>query len=157
MSASKAKSAGRGHPLLRFLLLFMLGLLVLAAVLGIFFLRSRQVIRTGSGALCNEAAGVFGSTVYRRDQIDRIIFVDSWDAPREAWDASQDGDRSVLAWVEPEEGTEHYQLFLAARQGVKAPENSAGLFRDYRSVYDFRFDGYFDTSRAEDMSEMFSG
>ena len=65
------------------------------------------------------ASSVFGSADYRRDQIRSITVLDSLDgAPEEAWDVSEAGDGTVLAWVKP--NGELYDLYLAGNGGISA-------------------------------------
>ena len=69
---------------------------------------------------------VFGSE-YGREQVRSIHFLDTLrNVPGGAWDVSEAGDGSVLAWVEP--NGELYDLFIGAEGGIKAPEDCTMLF-----------------------------
>lgn len=95
---------------------------------------------------------VLGNEDFNREQVRSIRFLDSLEgAPEDCWDVSAGGDGSVLAWME-DDGSE---LCIAADGGVIANPNSAGLFAFYTSLEEVDFAGCFDTSRAEDMSDMF--
>lgn len=96
---------------------------------------------------------VLGSE-YARSEIRSIRFADSLaDAPEDAWDVSEAGDGSVLAWTVP--AGELRDLTIAGEGGVRAPENCADLFFDYENLSSVQFNGCFDTSGATDMSGMF--
>ena len=98
---------------------------------------------------------VLGSSV-TRDEVTAIVFRDTTkDAPKDAWDVSKNGDRSVLAWTSGPRG--YYTLVIAAKGGVSAPENCYLLFADYPNVTSIQFNGAFDTSKVTDMGSMFSG
>lgn len=71
-----------------------------------------------------------------------------WDA---WWDASEDRDGSVLAWID-DAGI----VTFAAEGGVIAPTDSFGLFSGYDNVETIDLNGALDFSRAEDISELFS-
>lgn len=77
------------------------------------------------------AYNVFGSTI-SKECIDPIKFLSSLtEAPEDAWDVSEVGDRSVLAWITPT-SEDRYDLFIAGEGGVWAPEDSTYLFAEYR-------------------------
>lgn len=96
---------------------------------------------------------VLGSE-YARSEIRSIRFADSLaDAGEDAWDVSEAGDGSVLAWTE--KAGELRDLTIAGEGGVRAPENCADLFFDYENLSSVQFNGCFDTSGATDMSGMF--
>lgn len=63
------------------------------------------------------AYNVFGSTI-SKECIDSIKFLSSLtEAPEDAWDVSEAGDRSVLAWITPT-SEDRYDLFIAGEGGV---------------------------------------
>ena len=100
--------------------------------------------------LSNASGTVLGSEINRKDVVG-IEFRSSLDgAPENAWDASEAGDESVLAWLS--EGT----LTIAADGGVLAPVDSGGLFANYINVEGIRFNDSFDTSGTTSMYAMFS-
>lgn len=106
-----------------------------------------------------------------------ITFLDSLRrVPRDAWDASQDGDGSVLAWVEPcpsgvelmqdpseffdLEGLSSFEpvdLYIAARGPVSSGSDASFTFMLYINLEEIHFDGNYDVSDARKMCGMFLG
>ena len=98
---------------------------------------------------------VFGSD-YRREEIGSVQFLTTLaDAPADAWDVSQAGDGSVLAWVVP--GGELYNLHIGAEGTILAPEDCHGLFAGYANVQSIEFGTEFRTDQVQSMKEMFDG
>ena len=98
---------------------------------------------------------VFGSD-YRREEIGSVRFLTTLaDAPADAWDVSQAGDGSVLAWVVPGGGL--YDLHIGAEGAILAPENCQGLFAGYANVRSIEFGTEFRTDQVQTMQEMFDG
>ena len=96
---------------------------------------------------------VFGSN-YQRHQISAVTFLDTLSgAPADAWDVSEAGDGSVMAWVEPD--GELYRLTLAGEGGVRAGASCRALFSGYTNAARFSFDGNFHTDAVQNMSWMF--
>lgn len=97
---------------------------------------------------------VFGSE-YKRDRIETITFLDTLkDAPEDAWDVSEAGDGSVLAWVE-DRWWWKYDLYIGAEGGVSAGESCLGMFAGYNNVSRITFGDAFHTDRTKDMGIMF--
>ena len=92
------------------------------------------------------------------EKLRSIVFVDfiSLEAA-EKWDVSEKRDGSVKAWLEKTENDEGecYDLYIGAKGGVQAAENSSGLFQDCLEVEKIFFNGNFDTSQVTDMRWMF--
>ena len=124
-------------------------------------------------------ARVLGSEI-PRDHVLSIAFVDSLaDAPADAWDVSDAGDGSVLAWVDPAEAPgeawgyaysqaqmeyvpqvvategDYFELTIGAEGGVTVNADGAQLFAAYLNLRSIRTNGCLDTSRVTDMSGMF--
>ena len=98
---------------------------------------------------------VFHSGVLRKD-VASITFLDTVaDAPEDAWDISEDGDGSVLAWVTGEAPA--YDLYIAGEGGVRAPEDCSFLFNGYEKAISITFGTVFDTSEVTSMWSMFAG
>ena len=96
---------------------------------------------------------VFGSD-YRREEIGSVRFLTTLtDAPADAWDVSQAGDGSVLAWVVPGGGL--YDLHIGAEGAILAPENCQGLFAGYANVRSIEFGTEFRTDQVQNMQGMF--
>ena len=98
---------------------------------------------------------VFGSNI-GKESIDSIRFLNSLAAaPDDAWDVSEAGNRSVLAWVTPS-GNERYDLFIAGDGGVWAPEDCTYLFAGYRWMKSLDFNNSFFVRNCKSMRGMFS-
>ena len=98
---------------------------------------------------------VFGSD-YRREEIGSVRFLTTLaDAPADAWDVSQAGDGSVLAWVVP--GDELYDLYIGAEGAILAPENCQGIFAGYANARSIDFGTGFRTDQVQTMQGMFDG
>ena len=96
---------------------------------------------------------VFGSG-YQREQISAVTFLDTLSgAPADAWDVSEAGDGSVMAWVEPD--GELYRLYIAGEGGVSAGTSCRDLFSGYENMSLISFGGNFHTDAVQDMSNMF--
>ena len=91
---------------------------------------------------------------YLREEICSVTFLDTLSgAPEDAWDVSEAGDGSVMAWVEPEDGM--YRLSIAGEGGVSAGASCRDLFAGYTNVTQISFDGNFHTDAVQDMDAMF--
>ena len=96
-----------------------------------------------------------------RGEIVSVTFSDSAEAEDSAaseedrWDVSQEQDGSVMAWCREAEGG--YALYIAGEGGVTANPESRSLFAYCPNIREIHFNGNFDTSMAEDMSNLFYG
>ena len=98
------------------------------------------------------APKVLGSE-YLRSEIASITFLDSLaDAPSNAWDVSEAGNGSVLAWVKS--NGDFYDLYIAGNGGVAAPEDCNSLLADYNNAISMQLD-CLDTSKVKNMWRMF--
>ena len=98
---------------------------------------------------------VFGSSI-SKESIASIKFLRSLaGAPKDAWDVSEAGDRSVLAWVTPVGDYGMYDLFIAGDGGVWAPEDCSYLFAGYRWMNSLDFNNAFYVSGCRTMRGMF--
>ncbi len=96
---------------------------------------------------------VFGSE-YQRKQIGTITFLDTLeDAPAEAWDVSESGDGSVMAWVKT--GRELHDLYIGAEGGLRAGDSCADMFMGYIYTNRISFNNAFHTDGTVDMHQMF--
>ena len=75
--------------------------------------------------------------------------------PGNAWDASEAGDGSVMAYVRTEDGLN--TLTLCGEGGVRAPLDCRGLFSGYRNLLAVEFSGAFHTSGCRSMRSLFEG
>lgn len=99
---------------------------------------------------------VLGTDVHR-ETIRSITFLNTQEdsTSEEALDVSANQDGSVLAWFKTTDGTELYDLYIAADGNIIAPENCATLFAGYENLEELHFNDCFDTSQVTDMSGMF--
>lgn len=92
-------------------------------------------------------------TGVKRDQVASITFLNTVDVPKNAVDASEKQDGSVMAWVEL--NGDRYDLYLAANGKIIAPEDCSYMFSGfvYMKIIDL---SNFDTSQVVNMHSMFS-
>ena len=97
---------------------------------------------------------VFQSGILRKN-VASVTFLDTvTDAPEDAQDVSEEGNGRVLAWVTGQAPA--YELYIAGRGGVQAPENCFGLFAGYANATSITFGTAFHTSEVTDMGSMFT-
>ncbi len=75
--------------------------------------------------------------------------------PREAWDVSEAGDGSVMAYIRREDGMQ--TLTLCGSGGIRGGVSCRGLFSGYRNLLAVDFAGAFHTSGCRSMRSMFEG
>ena len=96
---------------------------------------------------------VFGSD-YQRNQIISVTILDTLaDLPEDAWDVSEAGNGSVMAWVEPNGGL--YDLYIGGEGGVSVGSSCAYLFAGYQNALSITLGDHFATYDAVDMQSMF--
>ena len=101
----------------------------------------------------------FHSSEYK-DKIKTVEFLDNKNIPNTAieyWDVSVNSDGKVMAWImdNPEEaGT--YNLYIGANGNVVGNPDSSYIFYRMGELVSINFNNKFDTSKAVDMSYMFS-
>ena len=99
---------------------------------------------------------LYGAARFNRGQIVSVRFLDTLaDMPDTAWDVSQAGDGSVMAWAAPG-GPRGYQLCIAAEGGINGVNSARGLFRYYKNLESVFFDGNYHTEQVTDMRNMFA-
>lgn len=72
------------------------------------------------------------------------------------WDVSEEGDNSIIAWLEDIDNSEYKKLFIGGNNGVKANENSSFIFYDFINLENINFNNYYDTSSVTNMQMMFA-
>ena len=93
---------------------------------------------------------------YRREQIQSVTFLDTLaEMPADAWDTSEAGNRSVMAWVKP--NGELYDLYIGAEGGMRTGESCAAMFAGYVNVERITFGSALHTKGARKMYAMFQG
>lgn len=101
----------------------------------------------------NQYSTVFGSQL-QRSRVQTVTFLDSLSAaPMSAWDVSQAGDGSVLAWASGNGSS--YDLYFAAEGGINGAYSSEGLFYGYTALETVDFQGNYHTDYSESFGSMF--
>ncbi len=100
----------------------------------------------------DEDAFFWGQERYMRKDVKTLTFQSSLqNVPSSAWDVSEAGDGSVLAWMD------NGNLYVAA-DGAIAPNSDAScLLQDFANLKTIDFGNCFDTSNVTDMHSMFAG
>ena len=96
------------------------------------------------------ATPFWGQSQYLRKDVNTLTFQSSLqNAPSSAWDVSEAGDRSVLAWMD------NGDLYVAADGAIAPNSNASCLFQEFVNLKTIDFGNCFDTSSVTDMSAMF--
>lgn len=141
------------------------------------------LISVGFGAL-NQDIKISGTVEYRQDmgnmmakfvgtgsieafhnrnylsKIKTVDFLDNKNVPSTAvvtWDVSYySGDKRVMAWIiDDPNNTGYYKLYIGADGDVVANYDSSYLFKDGTEITSINFNNNYDTSKAENMKDMF--
>ena len=100
-------------------------------------------------------------TDYYKENIVSVTFLDNASVPSnatESWDVSEDEKGGVKAWVIPNnEDSTKYDLYIGAKDGVIANENSSFIFYSFSNLESISFNDNYDTSSAIIMRYMFAG
>ena len=101
----------------------------------------------------------FHSEAYKQSIIS-AEFLDNKNIPEnavESWDVSEKKDKSVMAWVIPDntDNTKHH-LYIGGNGGVIANQDSSNLFKNFVNIKDIDFNNNFDTSKATTFNTMFA-
>ena len=97
---------------------------------------------------------------YYKQNIVSATFMDNNNVPDsavESWNVSEDKENGeVMAWVVPTASdNSKYDLYIGAKAGVIANENSRNLFDSFYNIKSIVFNDNFDTSNATTMQSMF--
>ena len=117
--------------------------------------RNVMMADPAQGETLNEkcVSSVLGSDL-TRTQVSSITVLDSLDScPQTAWDISENGDGSVMAWTE--ENGDQVDLYIAGEGGVDAPADCSELFACYENARSIRFNDSFHTENTSNMNSMF--
>ena len=96
------------------------------------------------------ATPFWGQSQYLRKDVNTLTFQSSLqNAPSSAWDVSEAGDRSVLAWMN------NGDLYVAADGAIAPNPDASWLLQDFVNLKTIKFGNCFDTSSVTDMSSMF--
>ena len=94
----------------------------------------------------------WGQEQYLRGDVKTLTFQSSLqNVPSSAWDVSEAGDRSVLAWMD------NGNLYVAADGAIAPNSNASCLLQAFANLKTIDFGNCFDTSNVTDMHSMFAG
>ena len=94
----------------------------------------------------------WGQERYMRKDVKTLTFQSSLqNVPSSAWDVSEAGDGSVLAWMD------NGNLYVAADGAIAPNSNASYLLQDFANLKTIDFGNCFDTSNVTDMHSMFDG
>ena len=100
----------------------------------------------------DEDAFFWGQERYMRKDVKTLTFLSSLqNVPSSAWDVSEAGDGSVLAWMD------NGNLFVTADGAIAPNSNASCLLQDFANLKTIDFGNCFDTSNVTDMHSMFAG
>lgn len=114
-----------------------------------------------AGTLINSGSEdkTFGYSL-QKSYLEEIYTVNHKNIPENAidtWDASVEGNNSIMAWTLDTDGDSLRELYLGTDSGkIMLPENSSYMFSSYNNVTTIDFSNV-DTSQVTDMSYMFYG
>jgi len=98
------------------------------------------------------ATPFWGQSQYLRKDVNTLTFQSSLqNAPSSAWDVSEAGDGSVLAWMD------NGDLYVAADGAIAPNSNASWLFYKFVNLKTINFGNCFVTSSVTQMSDMFEG
>ena len=96
------------------------------------------------------ATPIWGQEQYMRKDVKTLTFQSSMEnAPGSAWDVSDAGDRSVLAWMN------NGDLYVAADGAIAPNPDASWLLQDFINLETINFRNCFVTSNVTDMHGMF--
>ena len=108
----------------------------------------------------NETSQTDFHSDFYKENIVSVTFLDNANVPSnatESWNVSEDQKHGgVMAWVIPSsEDNTKYDLYMGARGGVIANEDSSWLFAHFTDVTEINFNNNYDTSNALKTAKMF--
>lgn len=109
----------------------------------------------------SDLAGFFNGNI-PKESIESIEIVPTMIMPEDgtvlgSWDASLDGDESVVAWYTNLDGDDLYELTLGCNKTLIAPEDSTMLFYGFTKMTTLNLNGILNTSLVKNMTYMFMG
>ena len=120
---------------------------------GVMHLFYTGVHYNGKDILCFGERGrmLLGQTQYKRKDVKTLTFQSSLSGvPSSAWDVSEAGDGSVLAWMD------NSNLYVASDGEIAPNSHASWIFQDFVNLKAIDFGNCFVTSNVTDMSNMFS-
>ena len=99
----------------------------------------------------NSTSYFWGQERYLLEDVYYVSFLSSLkSAPSDAWDMSDAGDGSILAWMSGN------NLYVASNGKIAPNPNASNMFRRFINLKAINFGDSFDTSNVTNMSYMFS-
>ena len=99
----------------------------------------------------NGTSYFWGQERYPREDVYYVSFLSSLkSAPSDAWDMSDAGDGSILAWMSGN------NLYVASNGKIAPNPNASNMFGRFVNLKEINFGRNFDTSNVTNMSRMFS-
>ena len=99
----------------------------------------------------NGTSYFWGQERYPREDVYYVSFLSSLkSAPSDAWDMSDAGDGSILAWMSGN------NLYVASNGKIAPNPNASNMFGRFVNLKEINFGDSFDTSNVTNMSYMFS-
>ena len=99
----------------------------------------------------NSSSYFWGQERYLLEDVYYVSFLSSLkSAPSDAWDMSDAGDGSILAWMSGN------NLYVASNGKIAPNPNASNMFRRFINLKAINFGDSFDTSNVTNMSYMFS-
>lgn len=97
------------------------------------------------------ASYFWGQERYLREDVYYVSFLSSLkSAPSNAWDVSEAGDGSILAWMSGN------NLYVASNGKIAPNPNASHMFARFINLKAINFGDNFDTSNVTNMANMFS-
>lgn len=133
----------------------------LNSILNFKFEKLEEEIVVAAGTLINSGSEdkTFGYPL-QKYYLEEIYTVNHKNIPADAidtWDASVEGNNSIMAWTLDTDGDSLKELYLGTDGGkIMLPQNSSYMFSSYSNVTTIDFNNV-DTSLVTDMSYMFYG
>ena len=98
----------------------------------------------------NSASYFWGQERYLREDVYTVTFLSSLKHARsDAWDMSDAGDGSILAWMSGN------NLYVASNGKIAPNPNASNMFGKFVNLKEINFGSNFDTSKVTNMSYMF--
>ena len=99
----------------------------------------------------NNPSYFWGQERYLREDVYTVTFLSSLKHARsDAWDMSDAGDGSILAWMSGN------NLYVASNGKIAPNPNASNMFRRFVNLKEINFGRNFDTSNVTNMANMFS-
>ena len=101
----------------------------------------------------------FNSGPITKESVEEITFLPTIEVGDDAigyWDASENKDKTVIAWYTDKDNNSLYELYIGGIGEVNLPVNSANQFRYFNKLKTIDFSGVINTSNVTSMASMFT-